>query len=233
MGITYNPRIVTDGLVLCLDAGNTKSYPGSGTAWTDLSGRGNTGTLTNGPTYSSVNGGSLSFNGSNQYTTLSPGNTFAFGTQPFAIEIWINFNSTGIAWYFIEARNSGQTTNWALFMNSSSKIEWFTGTGSLFFNDGLNPTWSAGYNGWKQIVVSRENTSTNGLKLYINGVLITSATDATNYSVSPTTSYIGCRFSINEFATANFSKVSVYNGKALSAAEVSQNFNALRGRYGI
>ena len=99
-----------NGLVLCLDAGNTKSYPGSGTAWTDLSGIGNTGTLVNSPAYSSANGGSIVFDGTNDYTSLSPGNTFAFGTQPFAIEIWINFNSTGSAWYFIDARNSGQTT---------------------------------------------------------------------------------------------------------------------------
>jgi len=61
LAIFYNPAIVRDGLVLCLDAANRKSYPGSGTTWTDLSGRGNTGTLTNGPTYSSSNGGSLGF----------------------------------------------------------------------------------------------------------------------------------------------------------------------------
>jgi hypothetical protein len=67
MGIAYNPRTITDGLVLCLDAANSKSYPGSGTTWTDLSGLGNTGTLTNGPTYSSANGGSLVFDGVNDY----------------------------------------------------------------------------------------------------------------------------------------------------------------------
>jgi hypothetical protein len=53
MAISYNPRIVTDGLVLALDAGNPKSYPGSGTTWTDLSGNGNNGTLVNGVGYNS------------------------------------------------------------------------------------------------------------------------------------------------------------------------------------
>ena len=57
----YMPDIVRDGLVLNLDAGEPSSYPGTGTAWTDLSGNGNTGTLTNGPTYSSANGGSIVF----------------------------------------------------------------------------------------------------------------------------------------------------------------------------
>ena len=56
MGLAHSPRIVTDGLVLALDAGNTKSYPGSGTDWYDRSGNGNDGTLTNGPTYSSDDG---------------------------------------------------------------------------------------------------------------------------------------------------------------------------------
>ena len=70
MSSIYNPHIVTDGLVLALDAGNTKSYPGSGTTWTDTVG-GNTGTLTNGPTYSSGDGGSIVFDGSNDYIQLS------------------------------------------------------------------------------------------------------------------------------------------------------------------
>ena len=72
MAIFYNSRTITDGLVLALDAGNLKSYPGSGTTWTDIIGRGNTGTLTNSPpytysspTYSSQNGGSIVFNGVN------------------------------------------------------------------------------------------------------------------------------------------------------------------------
>ena len=63
MGVAYNSRIITENLVLCLDAANSKSYPGSGTTWTDLSGNGNNATLTNGPTYSSANGGSIVFDG--------------------------------------------------------------------------------------------------------------------------------------------------------------------------
>ena len=70
MALSHSPRIVTNGLVLALDAANIKSYPGSGTTWTDLSGIGNNGTLTNGPTYSSANGGSLVFNGTDNYVSL-------------------------------------------------------------------------------------------------------------------------------------------------------------------
>ena len=80
MGVAYNSKIVTDGLVLCLDAGNSKSYPGTGTTWTDLSGRGNTGTLTNGPTYSSANGGSIVFDGSNDFVQCTGSLTLTTAT---------------------------------------------------------------------------------------------------------------------------------------------------------
>ena len=69
MGLAHSPRIVTDGLVLCVDAASKRSYPGTGTTWTDLKG-GNNGTLTNGPTFSSANGGSVVFDGTNDYTNF-------------------------------------------------------------------------------------------------------------------------------------------------------------------
>ena len=77
MGLAHSPRIVTDGLVLALDAGNTKSYPGSGTAWNDISGNGNTGTLTSmdGNNYNSANGGYLDFDGTADYVDVSGSTT--------------------------------------------------------------------------------------------------------------------------------------------------------------
>ena len=71
MGVLYNSRIVTDGLVLCLDAGDKMSYPGAGTTWTDLSKNKNNGTLTNGPTFDSANGGSIVLDGTNDYISAS------------------------------------------------------------------------------------------------------------------------------------------------------------------
>ena len=93
MGLAHSPRIVTDELVLALDAGNTKSYPGSGTTWTDLIGS-NNGTLTNGPTYSSDDGGSIVFDGSNDYVQLSASSDLNFGTGNFTIEGWFNKGAT-------------------------------------------------------------------------------------------------------------------------------------------
>jgi hypothetical protein len=65
--MNYGPKTVTNGLVLCLDAADKNSYSGTGTTWTDLTGNGNNGTLTNGPTFNSANGGSISFDGTNDY----------------------------------------------------------------------------------------------------------------------------------------------------------------------
>ena len=83
-------QIVVNGLVLYLDAASPRSYPGTGTAWTDLSGNGNNGTLTNGPTYSSANGGSIVFDGVNDYV-LTPVNIDA---NPNTVSAWFNASST-------------------------------------------------------------------------------------------------------------------------------------------
>ena len=92
MAVGYNPRIVTDGLVLALDAANTKSYGGSGTTWTDLNGRGNDGTIS-GATYNSD--GYFSFDSTDDLVTIPNSSDLTFGTGEFAVEIWWNRTTTG------------------------------------------------------------------------------------------------------------------------------------------
>ena len=90
MGLGHSPRIVTDGLVLCLDAANARSYPGTGTTWTDRSASGYSGTLTNGPTFSTDGGGCFVFDGSNDEsntTTYLP----AYGSNPRSICVWFYY----------------------------------------------------------------------------------------------------------------------------------------------
>ena len=95
------PKIVTNGLVLCLDAADRNSYPGSGASWLDLSGNGYNGTLTNGPTFSSDNAGVFSFDGSNDYIQLlSPSSRFAWtpsgdGMNYMTIDFWVKTTDTG------------------------------------------------------------------------------------------------------------------------------------------
>jgi len=80
--------------VLCLDAGSRISYPGTGTTWTDLSGNGGTGTLVGSPTYSSTNGGSLVFSGTNYATAATANSLFNFGTGDFSMFMWIKCAAT-------------------------------------------------------------------------------------------------------------------------------------------
>jgi hypothetical protein len=88
--------IITSGLLLNLDAGNTASYPGTGTTWTDLSGNGYNGTLTNGPTYSSSNGGTIVFDGTNDVASF--GNILNIGLSSWTMSCWVKFNYvSGIA----------------------------------------------------------------------------------------------------------------------------------------
>ena len=87
--LAHGPSIITQGLVLALDAADRNSYPGSGTTWTDLSGNGNTGTLTNGPTYNSANGGSIVFDGSNDYVNFSYNSSLNIGGLNITLSSWV------------------------------------------------------------------------------------------------------------------------------------------------
>ena len=230
MALAHSPKIVTDNLVFFLDAGNTKSYPGTGTAWTDMSGSGNTTTLS-GATYNSDNSGNILFDGSNDYATFNPGSDIAFGTGTFAVEVWSRFVGEG-PFYFIDTRNSGQTSGpWGIFVNSSELLYWYGGGGSHQFS--YPPAWGTGDNGWNQIVFSREGTGSNQFKFYVNGEFIDDATVADDISSISTVASIGCRWNPIEFLDGKISIVRVYKGKGLTAAEVKQNFDAHKGRYGL
>ena len=95
MSLSHSPKIVTNGLVLCLDAADKKSYPGTGTTWFDRSGRGNHGTLVNSPTFNSTNGGSIIFNGNLTYGSVSC-SQFQSGNNPFTIECWVKWFGDGV-----------------------------------------------------------------------------------------------------------------------------------------
>jgi hypothetical protein len=98
MGLAHSPKIVTDGLVLCLDAADPKSYSGSGTAWTDRSGNGNDATLVNGPTFSTTNGGVIVFDGSDDYATVPCSQVV--GESTISVEMVSNWRINGGGMFF-------------------------------------------------------------------------------------------------------------------------------------
>tara|TARA_R110000868_G_scaffold51388_4_gene162986 strand:+ start:1296 stop:1976 length:681 start_codon:yes stop_codon:yes gene_type:complete len=226
MTVNYNPRTVTDGLVLCLDAANTMSYPGSGTTWTDLSGNGNNGTLVNGVGYTSDNRGSLVFDGSNDYVTLSS-SQIAPGTGAFTWNFWIKLND--VSNMSIIFSGTGSNSGYGvIFANSAGYgLGYYAGGYQIVDSPTLGSSW------W--YITFTGNGGANGsrnLKLYRNSVQAGS-TYTVDYNFTSSTPIIGANHSsFAELMRGNISNVSYYN-RALTATEVSQNFNATRGRYGI
>lgn len=217
MGLAHSPRIVTDGLVLALDAGNTKSYPGSGTAWTDTVG-GNTGTLSNGPTYSSDNSGSIVFDGSNDYIQL-PTNSDLTLTGDFTYETWL-----------LTDVQTGSNTVWKLanatfqFTNNVSPdqiVYYSSGTGNRAYGVLDNGTWG-------HLVLTKSGNTLSG---YLNGSQSWTITPGSSATHDFSGIRIGTRGTENSyFWDGKMSVIRIYN-KALTAAEVQQNYNALKGRY--
>lgn len=236
MGLAHSPRIVTDGLVLALDAGNTKSYSGSGTTWTDLIGS-NNGTLTNEPTFSSLNGGSIVFDGSNDYVQLSASNDLNFGTGNFTIEGWFNKGATTANLTLLSSNryySPGNNGNWILRISSATQIELRTydGEGNLE-SGGFNASTSV--DTWHHFALVREGTGTNETKFYLDGVLKGSTTITKSLTDAETS---GLRIGEegdpgrgNDPFNGKISNVKLYKGKGLTAAEIEQNYNALKGRY--
>ena len=224
MAFSYSPKLVTDGLVFAVDAANKKSYPGSGTTWTDLAGN-NNGTLTNGPTFDSGNGGSIVFDGTNDYTSFltAPLN---FSSTNFSIEAIFKTTTSGVDVILGHYPGGG---DWWMGINSSKL--WFSI--SLPSNK-IEPqtSFNVNDNQWK-IATATVDNSTYEAKLYVNGTLADTRSGTGSYPNSSNNFTIG-RFGNNSSFQfpGSIAEVKIYN-KVLSPTEVTQNYNALKSRFGL
>ena len=180
MGLSHSPRIVTDGLVFCVDAGDKMSYPGAGTTWTDLSKNRNNGTLTNGPTFNSANGGSISLDGSNDY--ISVGSFNEDSSQDLSVMVWVypialdggNFGGYDYSW-IINKRDEGNDKQWQMYFRSIEDDNDFFFRASMWDNAGsqvsvgLGATTEIFENQWYHCVLTF-NSSNSEVSLYLNGV---------------------------------------------------------------
>jgi formylglycine-generating enzyme required for sulfatase activity len=209
---TISSGIVANGLVLWLDAGISPSYSGSGTTWTDLSGNNNNGTLVNGPTYSSTNGGIINFDGSN-YVSVS-----------------INLSTSNHTIVAI-ARYSGSISKRVISSNSGNwLLGWHFGNANMYYAEGWvsHPGVTAG-TAWI-CYAGTGNYTSDSWELYRNGVSIAGPNNLGNQG--PNGIRLGGTGLADESSTCQVGVVLAYN-RVLSAAEVLQNFNALKSRFGL
>jgi hypothetical protein len=217
MALLHSPQIVRDGLVLYLDAANIKSYPGSGTTWFDLSGIGNNGTLVNSPSFNSENRGYFAFDGINDYVSFSTySQPIQDSTTSFTWNIWVYPLRNSFGDIYMGNRFDGG----ALVFNKLTSKNW------EFFSSNFGG--DVPLNKWLNITLVKNETS---LLYYRNGVL--HASIISSLSKPNQAFYIGGDpGTSSEFALAYISNVIIYH-RPLSIQEVKQNFEALRGRYGI
>ena len=231
----YNgPKIITDGLVLALDAANVKSYTGTGTTWKDLSGNGNNGTLVNGVGYNSSNLGSLSFDGVNDYVLAGriPFTGTAIASVTWGLWVYPHSTTGNILTMSVSNPQSG----WNMPPISASNQRF---RGKIWNNSHLvSPTYSL--NNWYYLVLVWNysiNSEERGQFFYVNGELQASQINI-NYTSSGTDNFIFLGQS-NPGAdntgmfSGKYGMFHIYGNKALTAQEVQQNFNATKGRYGL
>jgi hypothetical protein len=235
MATNYSPKIITDGLVLSLDAADKNSYPGSGTAWSDLSPNGNDGTLTNGPTFDSGHGGSIVFDGTNDYISLGVSfistGEIGDGDISYTMEAWFNYSGTPGA----------TTSGWSLIGNAHSY-----GIGMQLMGNYINFGYRSNSNfystgalssgNWYHVVCTREAGNATYLnRIYLNGQW-DSTYNTSNYLYITDTSdemQIGWADTrITGRYNGNIAVVKLYN-TFLTDAQVKQNFNAQRSRFGV
>ena len=232
MGLGHSPRIVTDGLVLCLDAANKRSYPGTGTTWTDMKG-GNNGTLTNGPTFSSDNGGHIAIDGTNDSIDMSADSITP--SLPVSLSCWVYFDNTG-SWVRLFHTSSGSSIYSGLWMQKSYQDKF-----SIAFGDNLggsdggyrrtkNSTQSLDIGRWLNLVAIVRGAT--DMDLYVDGVNYAGGYSGTGGSLDYKTGGVPRIGYINTSYGDSFkiSEMLIYN-KALTAQEVRQNYEATKGRY--
>ena len=220
------PRVVKDGIVACWDAAGRRSYPGTGTTWYDMSGNGNDGTLTSGPTFDPANGGSIDFDGSDDYVTMGDVSLFDFGTNGnFSLSLWFKRAGTGNEYLIVKGDTNA--SYWLRF-ESDDTIRIMLDYGGT--NDAARSIATYTDTNWHHVVGVADRVA--GITLWIDGVqdgadLSLAGGDVSNtYAFSIGAQTEGTALPFNGKITA----VSVYD-RALTAAEILQNYLATRGRF--
>jgi len=240
MGVLYNSRIVTDSLVLCLDAGDKMSYPGAGTTWTDLTKNNHNGTLVNNASFNSDNGGGIVLDGTNDYVEITDFETINSSDSSFSCALKIDDitndrdiitkgshaeNQPILCWFDKSVGAGQQAGN----TNTISCLVAVVGT-QLWISAPSNSV-SADEIFTLDITI---DASIGKISMYMNGEFLVSYTNS-NYNGLKNTSdnfRLGADINANLDLPGKFYFFRIYN-KCLSASEVQQNYNATKARFGL
>lgn len=242
MAYFHSPTIVTNGLVLALDAANQDSYPGSGTNWADLLGNSTNISLLNGTTYSSANGGSIVFDGTNDLVRAT---SFSADTSADALSVfcWVyptnlsNYSSGGTFFNWIINKRPGNSTprDWQ-FLSSNSKLAvgiYDASDVQISSHTSADGVYTLQLNQWQYVGFTTSGVNGGNLDTYYNAQLNLQSTLSGNRSKRTLDMDIGkAGWTGNFYWTGNLSTVFIYN-RNLTASEILQNYNATKGRYGL
>lgn len=235
MAIYRGPNVVRNGLVLALDAADINSYIGSGSAWQDLSGNSNNGALVASPTFNNLNKGSIVFNGTSQYVNIANSTSLQVA-DTFTVCAWIYATTLASRYAIFSTRANSAAGGWQLEIGS-------TGAGSLSVNriafTGVG-TWMAetfdnvlAINTWYNICLTKVNNATTGGIFYINGASVANRQiNAYTISNNADVKRIATSNGTSELFSGRIAQASLYN-RALTAAQILQNYNANKTRFGL
>lgn len=223
MAISRGPRIVRNDLVFAVDAADRNSYSGSGTSWIDLSGNAINGTLTNGPTFDSANGGSIVFDGIDDYVQA----TGSITTSEATFIVWLKRNGNQDQFDGILYSRSTNVTGINFQSTNQLAYIWNTAVNTYSWVSGLTlPDLT-----WCMCAISVSASSATGYLCQSNG--ITSAVNSVSHTSTVINNInVGRDSQGGRLFKGNIATCLIYN-RALNATEVAQNFNALRSRFNL
>ena len=227
MATNGGPNIIQDGLIFAVDAANKKSYTSGSDTWVDLAGS-NDGTLENNPTFTTENGGGFVFDGTDDY--------IEFGTEQdysseLTIDMWVKYNSTANL-HCIQKRASHNTAVFFLGGTGTGAYRWRTGQGATSTAT-LDSSTGTMIQGELVNIVATYNTTINDKRIYKNGVSIANTTTSGNlYNQSSSPLRLGTDDRNIAYFNGEFYYIRMYN-KGLSQSEITQNYNALKSRFGL
>jgi len=230
--IAYYGNIVKNGLIFDLDAAKRDSYFGSGAVWNDISGFQNNGTLVNGPTFDSNNGGSIMFDGTNDYVNVPQ---FVSTSQDMTFSLWFNPSilppSTSKNIVYLQAEQNFTIRFYANNNFPENNLAWLIYYERLNLSPGARlPQFTYSLNTWNNTVLTFNQLGES--KTYINGIIWNTLPPAATFIrwLLPI-GYLRLSFA-NAALNGSISAFKIYN-RSLSASEVLQNYNATKTRYGL